>query len=180
MPKRAPSALSLAFRCYKLQATSCPPPACLPACPCYTTYMQFRVPQFIDTEDKVFGPLTLKQFGYVVGAGGLSFLIWTFIPIHFIAVLIIIPVAGLFLALAFARFNERSFGEILESMFTYYTGARIYTWKQPEEKLETSVDKIVAETQKEIIISKTNQDKIHDIALGLDVYESNIDKDDAL
>ena len=140
--------------------------------------MQFRVPQFIDLEDKVFGPLTLKQFGYVVGAGGVSFLIWTFVPIRFVAVLIIIPVAGLFLALAFAKFNNRSFGEILESAFTYYTNAKVYTWKQPEQKLETSVDRVVADTQKEIIIAKTNQDKIHDIALGLDVFERNKMKDE--
>jgi hypothetical protein len=140
--------------------------------------MQFRVPQFIDIEDKVFGPFTLKQFGYLVGAGGVSFLIWTFIPIKFFAVLIIMPVAGLFLALAFVKYNNRSFGEILESAFTYYTGAKIYTWKQPElKKTETSVDQVVANTQKEIIISKTNQDKIHDISLGLDVFESSQRKD---
>ena len=115
--------------------------------------MQFRVPQFIDMEDKVFGPFTLKQFGYIIGAGGVSFLIWTFIPIHFIAMIIIAPVAGLFLALAFVKYNNRSFGEILESAFTYYTSSKIYTWRQPAaQKTETSVDKIVADTQKEIII----------------------------
>ncbi len=140
--------------------------------------MQFRVPQFIDVEDKVFGPLTLKQFGYVVGAGGLSFLIWTFVPIKFLAVLIIIPVASLFLALAFVKFNNRSFGDILESAFSYYTGAKIYTWRQPvAEKGQTSVDQVVAATQKEIIIAKTNRDRIHDLSLGLDVYESNEEKD---
>ncbi len=143
--------------------------------------MQFRVPQFIDMEDKVFGPFTLKQFGYVVGAGGLSFLIWTFIPIKIVAIIVIIPVAGLFLALAFVKYNNRSFGELLESAFTYYTGSRIYTWKQPEaEKMESSVDKVVANTQKEIIISKTNRDKIHDISLGLDVYENNSQKDERI
>ena len=141
--------------------------------------MQFRVPQFIDIEDKVFGPFTLKQFGYIVGAGGLSFLIWTFIPIKFFAVLVIIPVAGLFLALAFVKFNNRSFADLLESAFTYYTGSKIYTWKQPELKAaETSVDQIVANTQKDIIISKTNRDKIHDISLGLDVYENNQGKEE--
>ena len=141
--------------------------------------MQFRVPQFIDIEDKVFGPFTLKQFGYMLGAGGLSFLIWTFIPIKIIAVILIIPVASLFLALAFVKYNNRSFGEILESAFSYYTGTKIYTWKQPEiKKTETSVDQVVANTQKEIIIQKTNRDKIHDLALGLDVFERNRDKDD--
>lgn len=141
--------------------------------------MQFRVPQFIDLEDKVFGPFTLKQFGYMVGAGGLSFIIWTLIPVKFIAVLIIAPVAGLFLALAFVKFNNRSFGEILQSAFNYYTGSKVFTWKQPApEKNQTSVDRVVADTQKEIIIEKTNRDKIHDIALGLDVYEHAHNKDD--
>jgi hypothetical protein len=141
--------------------------------------MKFRVPQFIDMEDKVFGPFTLKQFGYLVGAGGLSFLIWTFVPIKFVAILIIIPVASLFMALAFVKFNNRPFGEILESAFTYYTGSHIYTWKQPEaQKTESSVDKVVAETQKEIMIEKTNQDKIHDLALGLDVFDNNSQKEE--
>jgi hypothetical protein len=139
--------------------------------------MQFRVPQFIDIEDKVIGPFTLKQFGYILGAGGFSFLLWSLIPYHFIAILLIIPVAGLFLALAFAKFNNRSFGDFLESIFKYYTSSRIYTWKQPQEvKNETAIDKIVAETKKEIIISKTNRDKLHDISLGLDVYEHNQQK----
>ncbi len=139
--------------------------------------MQFRVPQFIDIEDKVFGPLTLKQFGYIVGAGGISFLLWTIIPIKIIAIILIIPIAGLFLALAFAKYNNRSFADLLESAFSYYTGAKIYTWKQPELKQEeTSVDQVVANTQKEIIIAKTNRDKIHDISLGLDVLDTNVER----
>lgn len=143
--------------------------------------MQFRVPQFIDMEDKIIGPLTLKQFGYIVGAGGLSFIIWTFIPIKFIAVLIIIPVAGLFLALAFVKYNNRSFGEFLESAFIYYTGAKIYTWKQPVPESvthEANVDKIVSDTTKQMIISKTNRDRIHDLSLGLDVLDHAREKED--
>ncbi len=115
----------------------------------------------------------------MVGAGGLSFVIWTLVPIKMIAMLLIAPVVALFLSLAFVKFNNRSFGEILQSAFNYYTGSRIFTWKQPElQKDQTSVDKVVADTQKEIIIQKTNRDKIHDIALGLDVYEHVAQKED--
>ena len=67
--------------------------------------MQFRVPQFIDIEDKVVGPLTLKQFGYIIGAGGLSFIIWTFVSIRFIAIILIVLVSTLFLSLAFVKIN---------------------------------------------------------------------------
>lgn len=141
--------------------------------------MQFRVPQFIDVEDKVFGPFTLKQFGYIAGALGLAFLIWTFIPIKFIAALIIIPVSGLFVALAFAKINNRPFGDILESAFSYYTNPKLYTWTQPKsENKNDPINQVVNETQKEIIIEKTNQDRIHDVALGLDVFEHNSQKDE--
>jgi hypothetical protein len=144
--------------------------------------MKFRIPQFIDMEDKIIGPLTLKQFGYIVGAGGLSFIIWTFIPIKFIAVLLIAPVAGLFLALAFVKYNNRSFGEFLESAFSYYTSSKVYTWKQPNPESYTNeqhIDQIVADTTKQMIISKTNRDRIHDLSLGLDVFEhSNPQKEE--
>ena len=36
------------------------------------TTMMFSVPQFIDVEDKIIGPLTLKQFIYLAGGAGLS------------------------------------------------------------------------------------------------------------
>jgi hypothetical protein len=132
-------------------------------------------------EDKIIGPLTLKQFGYIVGAGGLSFIIWTLIPFHFVAVLLIIPISGLFLALAFVKYNNRSFGEFLESAFIYYTGAKVYTWKQPTPEVltqETHIDQIVADTTKQMIISKTDRDRIHDLSLGLDVLDRSTQKGD--
>lgn len=138
--------------------------------------MQFRVPQFIDIEDKIVGPLTLKQFGYILGALGFSFLLWTLIPIKIISIILIIAVVSLFLSLAFVKINNRPFADMLESAFAYYTGGKVYTWKQPtpEEIAKTapsSIEKVVAETTKEVAISKASKDRLHDIALGLDVFE---------
>jgi hypothetical protein len=36
--------------------------------------MQYPVPQFTDVEDRIIGPLTLKQFGIIFGAGVVIFL----------------------------------------------------------------------------------------------------------
>ena len=64
---------------------------------------------------------------------------------------------------------------MLESAFAYYIGGKIYTWKQPSpEELQessSSIGKVVAETTKEVAISKANKDRLHDLALGLDVFE---------
>lgn len=136
--------------------------------------MQFRVPQFIDLEDKIVGPLTLKQFAYILGAGGFGFLLWTFIPIKFVAVLLILPVSGLFIALAFVKINERPFIEVLESAVNFYSGSKIYTWRQPKEEPVTPTPdpKAVAQkAQEEALVAKANSDKLHDISVGLDVLD---------
>jgi len=52
--------------------------------------MRFQVPQFIEVEDKIFGPLTLKQFIYLAGAGGVVFVLWRVFPI-FVAIIIAAP-----------------------------------------------------------------------------------------
>lgn len=137
--------------------------------------MQFRVPQFIDLEDKVIGPLTLKQFGYILGAGGFSFLFWTFISIKIIAIILALLVSSLFLSLAFLKINNRPFADILESAFAFYTGNKIYTWKQPspEAAEQPHVEQVVANAAKEVTVAKANKDRLHDIALGLDVLDRN-------
>lgn len=134
--------------------------------------MQFKVPQFIDMEDKIVGPLTLKQFVYILGAGGFSFLLWTFIPIKIIAVILIIPVGGFFLALAFIKVNDRPFIDTIESAFGYYTSSKIYTWRQPTVDSNNTTQNIVTETTKEIAVAKANSNKLHELSLGLDVMDN--------
>ena len=62
--------------------------------------MKFQVPQFTDVEDKIFGPLTLKQFVYIAGGGGLSFLLWRTLP-FLISVPLILAALAFSGALAF-------------------------------------------------------------------------------
>lgn len=137
--------------------------------------MKFRVPQFIDMEDKIFGPLTLKQFAYIIGAGGFSFIIWTFVPIKIIAIILIIPISGLFIALAFVQVNGRPFVDVLESFVKYYAGSKIYTWKQPKPDMKTDMtdeaEKMVQEASKNVLISKADSNKLHNLSLGLDILD---------
>ena len=70
--------------------------------------MRFQVPQFIDVEDHVFGPFTFKQFVYIAGGIGVSFVLLRLLP-RFLAIIAIIPVAGFSLALAFYRVNNKPF-----------------------------------------------------------------------
>lgn len=93
--------------------------------------MRFQVPQFIDVEDKVFGPFTFKQFVYLGGGAGLSFVLFRLLP-RFLAIIVILPVVAVSVALAFYRVNNRPFIAVVESFFKYLVGGRLYLWRQNE------------------------------------------------
>jgi hypothetical protein len=91
--------------------------------------MRFQTPQFIDVEDRIFGPLTFRQFVYLVGGAGFSIIFWVLLPIY-IAVFFIGPVVALSLALAFFKINNKPFIFTLEAAFHYARGHRLYIWKK--------------------------------------------------
>ena len=107
--------------------------------------MRFEVPQFVDVEDKIIGPLTWKQFIYVAGGGGTLFLLYATLP--FVLFLLFGIPFGLFAAaLAFYRINNRPLSLMLEAVVTYFGKSRLYIWKREEAHIETmerEVPKIV-------------------------------------
>lgn len=132
--------------------------------------MRYEVPQFIDVEDKVFGPLTIKQFLYLIGGAGVSYLLWVSLPMFF-AVLFILPVVALVLALAFYRINDRPFVQAIENGIQYFLSNKLYLWKkEPKRK---AVEAVGALSKNEpSYIPKLSESKLKDIAWGLDVHES--------
>jgi len=94
--------------------------------------MQFQVPQFIEVEDTIVGPLTLRQFIYVVIAGGIStFLYFSVQAWLWIALSIVL--FGLALSLAFIKINGRPFSGVIVSALRFYWQPQTYTW-QPESE----------------------------------------------
>jgi hypothetical protein len=93
--------------------------------------MQFKVPQFIDIEDKVFGPLTFKQFAYLAGGAGFVYLSFKLLPL--LISLVVAPVfGGLAVALAFFKYNEKPFIHTLESFIRFYSRSRLYLWRHSD------------------------------------------------
>ena len=94
--------------------------------------MRFEVPQFIEIEDKIFGPLTWRQFLYLgggIGMGVVLFLVAPFLVFLFVG----LPLAILAGALAFYPVNNRPFSFFLESIVNYMTGRKLYLWQQKRD-----------------------------------------------
>ncbi len=91
--------------------------------------MRFEVPQFIEIEDKIFGPLTWRQFLYLGGGVGMGVVL--FLTTNFIVFLFVgLPLAVLAFALAFFPVNNRPFSFFLEAIVNYVKGTKLYIWKQ--------------------------------------------------
>lgn len=94
--------------------------------------MQFEVPQFIEIEDKIFGPLTWRQFLYVGGGGLMSVVLFLTTPL-IVFIVIGIPIAVLAFALAFYPVNNRPFSHLLEAIWIFFSRSRVYHWRRKQE-----------------------------------------------
>ncbi|MCX6703350.1 MAG: PrgI family protein [Candidatus Zambryskibacteria bacterium] len=131
--------------------------------------MRFQVPQFIEIEDKIVGPLTLKQFLYLAGGAGMSIVAYNFLPLVF-SVIVIASVGALSLALAFYKHNNKPFVDLLEAGIMYYMGEKLYIWKKRDRVIETKND-VVAPAQ--VYVPRLSDSKLKELTWSLDINESS-------
>ena len=137
--------------------------------------MQYQVPQFIEVEDKIFGPLTLKQVIYLAGGGGACLAIYTLLPLY-AAIPLSLPFAALALALAFYEVNGRPFIVAMEHAVGYFFGTKLYLWKQRAPAAPT--DAAVAENSAEasaqqlgLTVPKLSDSKLKDLSWSLNIKD---------
>lgn len=137
--------------------------------------MEYQVPQFIEVEDKIVGPLTLKQFIYLAGGAGLCIVFLFYLPLIF-GVLFALPVGAFAVALAFYKVNGKPFIEVLESAVSYYTGAKLFIWKREDKKLPpspTSVELLHQKDLKNLSLGHSlTSNKLQQLAWSLDVQNN--------
>jgi len=135
--------------------------------------MRFQVPQFIEIEDKIFGPLTFKQFIYLTGSVGLSVILFTFLP-KFLALILSVPVVVFGLALAFYKMNSRPFIRVAEDLFHYSLSSKLYLWKKEDRKPTVNTDqrKLDERPLQQVSVPKLSASKLKDLSWELDIKEN--------
>lgn len=131
---------------------------------------QFQVPQFITVEDKVVGPLTVKQFLYVAAGAVIIAMAYKFLkPFLFLPIAAVI--GSLAAALAFLKINETAFPVIMKNAFLYLTRPHLYLWRQeaPAKRQPTDAGGKIAPAPKSI--PRMSESKLTDLAWSLDIEE---------
>lgn len=135
--------------------------------------MRFEVPQFIEIEDKIIGPLTWKQFVYI--AGGVGILVILFLMLPFLLFIIVgIPFAILSASLAFHRVNNRPFSAFLEAFLSYAGKAKLYLWRKSE--VQSVIEKTeIPESASTPSLSFTGKRSIAALSRNLDLPPNHTD-----
>jgi hypothetical protein len=108
--------------------------------------MQYPVPQFIDVESKIIGPISVRQFIMIVIALTLIFLFYKFadLGLFIFAALIILLVTVVF---AFVKVNGRPFHFFMLNLLQSVKTPHLRVWKK-----EPRMERQASHTKKQAIL----------------------------
>lgn len=95
--------------------------------------MRFQVPQFIDIEDKIIGPFTLKQFLMYVFACMLLVPVYIYTDLS-LFITIALPVLGIAAAFAHVKVYGRPLGQVVFAGIVYTSKGQLYIWRRQKNQ----------------------------------------------
>ncbi len=128
---------------------------------------QFVVPQFIDVEDKIFGPITTRQFLILLVAGLIVFLAYRFGDLS-LFILTAVTIGGFGTVLAFVKINGQTFHYFLLNITQTMRkpGLRVWNKQIANDELEFSRKQGIAEAVAAAPVKKAaERARIRDLAL---------------
>lgn len=129
---------------------------------------QFQVPQFITIEDKVIGPFTLKQFGFLAGGA----LLIVFLRTIFVGLFLYMSasiIGALALALAFLKINDQPFPAVVKNAMFFIFRPRLYTWKKGKSAKVAGSGHAPKNEPEVKVIPKLSVSKLEDLSWSLDL-----------
>ncbi len=100
--------------------------------------MQYQVPQFIETEDKIVGPFSLRQFLYLAAGGALIFILFFFLKLALWIIFAVI-IGVLAAALALIKINGRPLTKVLMAAIGFYLKPRMYLWQRTDKPSSSEI-----------------------------------------
>lgn len=89
--------------------------------------MQFAVPQFIEAESKVIGPISVRQFIILLGTVGVMFVFYELFS-FWIFIVLGLPTLGVGLMFSFVKINSQPFHVFILSIIQTFRRPRLSVW----------------------------------------------------
>ncbi|MCW1888489.1 MAG: PrgI family protein [Candidatus Moranbacteria bacterium] len=134
--------------------------------------MMFNVPQFIDVEDKIAGPLTWRQILWMIGMGAVLMILYGIFNTATFFILAI-PVIIVFALFAFYRPNGISMIEFVMHGFLFLFQPKVAVWERPVNHGFSAArePEKIEEVAPQSAIKKFDGSKVHQIAEILDQHK---------
>lgn len=94
--------------------------------------MRFQMPQFIETEVKLVGPFTLRQFLWLAFGAVLLYIIYLSMGGGPLFMIVALPIAAIFVSLAFVTFNGAPLFNYVVYAIQYLINPKKYIYKKDE------------------------------------------------
>jgi len=132
--------------------------------------MQYKVPQKIDMEDKLIGPLTLWQFIYVLVGGMIIYAGWLKIaPIsRALFFIIAIPVGLISFALAFVKVQDQPFTKFIMAFIQYLARPKNRIWQKETQREEKVIVNVSQREEIKPVAKKVEKSELEKLAHVLD------------
>jgi hypothetical protein len=127
---------------------------------------QFTVPQFIDVEDKIFGPITVRQFLILLVAGLVLFFVFK-IADTTLFILLAAVIGGFAMILAFVKINGQDFHYFLLNVIQTMRrpGLRIWDKRYTHAELVDFQKKEEKKVVEEVVVKSATPRHIRDLSL---------------
>lgn len=127
--------------------------------------MLINVPQYIDVEDKIAGPLTAKQLGWMIAMGVTLLILWNVVPTP-VFFIIGIPFSLLMVGFAFYRPYGQPLGSFVIFGALYFFRPKVYIWKRMPQKEIKEAPKV--KVVNPVFEKQISADSLRDLAQLLD------------
>lgn len=133
--------------------------------------MQFKVPQNIDVQDKIIGPLTMIQFLYVLFGGLIDYILLQTLadsrPALFFS--LAIPIALLAVAMAFLKINDIPFPRFIQAALLYLKQPKRRVWhKTTDISTPVAINPPTAKAAPRLMRRQIDKSEIEKMATVLD------------
>lgn len=100
---------------------------------------QYKVPQFIDRDSKIIGPITIRQLAVMCVMGFMEVMFYFLISNRAIFIIVSVLFLGTGLSLLFVPFNGRPLYSTVVSMIGFLLKPRTYIWKKAVRQRKKTV-----------------------------------------
>jgi hypothetical protein len=135
--------------------------------------IQYKVPQNIDMQDRVIGPLTMVQFLYAVFGGGFAYISFSSFPSP-INILAAFLIAAFTACIIFVKINERPFLSFLGNLISFSMTPRFRVWSKSTTPFKVDVYANPNNQKKTIINEKhISKEDLSKLAETIDKHNPN-------